>query len=62
MRWWLNHGEFYYSPPILFCQRDLRFGLNIRYYWISILCGDLAIKLIEEPFVTQAEEQREWAI
>lgn len=28
----------------------------------SILCGDLAIKQIEEPFVTDDDDGREWAI
>ena len=28
----------------------------------SILCGDLAIKSIEEPFVTDADDVEEWAI
>lgn len=28
----------------------------------SILCGDLAIKAIEEPFTTDADDGGEWAI
>lgn len=28
----------------------------------SILCGDLAIKQIEEPFVSDADDGEEWAI
>lgn len=28
----------------------------------SILCGDLAIKLIEEPFISNADDNAEWAI
>lgn len=28
----------------------------------SILCGDLAIKQIEEPFVDDADNAEEWAI
>ena len=31
-------------------------------YAQSILCGDLAIKLIEEPFVSGADDGEEWAI
>ena len=28
----------------------------------SILCGDLAIKAIEEPFISDADDGEEWAI
>lgn len=28
----------------------------------SILCGDYAIKLIEEPFVSDADDPNEWAL
>lgn len=28
----------------------------------SILCGDLAIKLIEEPFISNTDDNAEWAI
>lgn len=28
----------------------------------SILCGDLAIKRIDQPFVSDAEDKSEWAI
>lgn len=28
----------------------------------SILCGDIAIKSIEEPFLTETDDQEEWAI
>ena len=28
----------------------------------SILCGDIAIKSIEEPFVSDADDEKEWAI
>ena len=28
----------------------------------SILCGDLAIKSIDEPFVTDDDDTEEWAI
>lgn len=28
----------------------------------SILCGDLAIKLTDEPFVSEADDQEEWTV
>lgn len=28
----------------------------------SILCGDLAIKLTEEPFISHNDDTAEWAI
>lgn len=28
----------------------------------SILCGDLAIKRIDQPFVSDADDKSEWAI
>lgn len=40
--------------------------LNVRLSDIapvnSILCGDLAIKAIEEPFISGADNSEEWAI
>ena len=30
--------------------------------WFSILCNDFAIKLIEAPFVSDADDQNEWAL
>ena len=29
---------------------------------LSILCNDYAIKLIEAPFVSDADDQEEWAL
>lgn len=29
---------------------------------ISILCGDLAIKLTDEPFISATDDQEEWAV
>ena len=28
----------------------------------SILCGDFAIKLIDEPFVSDTDDKEEWAL
>lgn len=28
----------------------------------SILCGDLAIRLIDEPFISHTDDNAEWAI
>lgn len=28
----------------------------------SILCGDFAIKLIDEPFVSDTDDSNEWAL
>lgn len=28
----------------------------------SILCGDYAIRMIDEPFVSEADDHNEWAL
>ena len=52
MRWSLPNGE---SDPLFVCSLML---IRIN----SILCGDLAIKSIEEPFISDADDSEEWAI
>ena len=29
---------------------------------ISVLCGEMAVKLINEPFITSADDREEWAL
>ena len=54
MRWLRDSGEFVFGARLSwFCM--LTVGN-------SILCGDIAIKSIEEPFVTETDDQEEWAI
>jgi hypothetical protein len=28
----------------------------------SVICGELAVKLINEPFITSADDKGEWAL
>ena len=53
MRWLLDNGES--DTP----ARTYRFFMLILN---SILCGDIAIKSIEEPFISETDDQEEWAI
>ena len=40
----------------------LVFGLGCPNSGFSILCNDYAIKLVEAPFVSDADDQDEWAL
>lgn len=51
---WLDHlGEF-----ILFCPQSTKQKL-MR---CSVLCSELAVKLIDEPFISAMDDRDEWAL
>jgi hypothetical protein len=30
--------------------------------WTSVLCGEMAVKLINEPFISATDDKEEWAL
>ena len=53
MLWLLVNGKR--SPSVKRSSPDIALAN-------SILCGDLAIKAIDEPFISGADDSEEWAI
>lgn len=58
MRWWRSSGE---STLCFYLRWTVRCTNNVG-CGFSILCGDYAIKQIDEPFVSEADDHDEWAI
>ena len=54
MRWWEVVGEFLFSSLFFFWV-----CLLTRY---SVLCGELAVKLVDEPFISATDDKDEWAV
>lgn len=62
MRWLRRHGKFSSCSSIFNAEIPQKVFTYFFFRFLSILCGDLAIKLIEEPFVTEADDLEEWAV
>lgn len=52
---------FFKKQPLFFRTGMMLITKMVRVFQ-SILCGDLAIKRIDQPFVSDAEDKSEWAI
>ena len=44
------------------CSIRAHENLNTDMIFVSILCNDFAIRLIEEPFIRDTDNKDEWAI
>jgi hypothetical protein len=62
MVWLLRDGEF--IRPFLLLNFTLLFDLETVADWcgFSVLCSDMAIKQIDEPFVSAKDDVDEWIL
>lgn len=56
MRWSGVVGE----SSVLFLDVNSFWGCLLMCF--SVLCGELAVKLVNEPFITATDDKDEWAV
>lgn len=56
MRWWGRLGK-----SSILCSSDVLMGMMLIGD-DSVLCSELAVKLIDEPFIAATDDKDEWAL